>query len=185
MQSFRCSSQPSLGHYIAMTESELIRKTKDAYLELVHPASEDYEHSQSIVTLLDLAPTVSDDVVSSMIAGPSWRERLLGLSIAMTKERQPASYIENMFQSLRDPRGLAIVPTAAALASLARRGAFTMTPSFGEQFDHNIFSGEVGWAVTKAMHFAGLISDDAVGVAPNNGQVFEDHLQLYDFIRAA
>ncbi len=167
-----------------MTEEEIFKQTKDVYLELIHPGSEDLRFSRNIASLINMASSVSDEIVITMIAGSSWRERLLGLAMAMTKQKQPASYIESMFQSLRDPRCLAIVPAAAALALLARRGVFAMAPSFDEEFDDEMFSGEVGWAVKKAMCLAGLRPDNAAGIAPNSGQVFEDHIQFYDYIRA-
>ena len=101
----------------------------------------------------------------------------------MSKQKQPSSFIDSMFQSLRDPRGLAIVPTCAALALLARRGVFVMQPSFAELFDRTPFDGEVGWAVDKAMRFAGLRPDDIQGHAPNDGQSFEAYVQFYESIR--
>ncbi len=72
--------------------------------------------------IIALASSVRDELVTSMITGASWRERLLGLSIAMAK--RPVAFIQAMLQSLRDPRGIAIVPACAALAVLARRGIF-------------------------------------------------------------
>jgi hypothetical protein len=90
-----------------------------------------------------------------------------------------------MIQSLRDPRCLSTVPTCAALALLARRGAFTMTESFGETIDRTPFHGEVGWGIDKALHFAGVRADDVSGDGgPNDGQVFEAHVQFYDSLQA-
>jgi hypothetical protein len=118
-----------------------------------------------------------------MITGASWRERLLGVCLAMAK--RPATFIEAMLQSLRDPRGIAIVPACAALAVLARRGIFTMAPSFPEMFDRAAFDGEVGWATDKAMHVAGLRAGDVPGRGPNYGQLFDDHVEVYSWIHAA
>jgi hypothetical protein len=126
---------------------------------------------------------VPDELIVTMITGASWRERLLGLYIAMAK--QPATFIEAILQSLRDPRGIAIVPACAALAVLARRGTFVMAPALAEMFDRTAFDGEVGWATDKAMHFAGLRADDVHGSGPNYGQTFDDHVEVCSWIHAA
>jgi hypothetical protein len=60
-----------------------------------------------------------------------------------------------------------------------------MPPSFSEMFDRSAFDGEVGWATDKAMHLAGLRADDVPGNGPNYGQIFTDHVEVYDWIRSA
>ena len=168
-----------------MTQSDIFKQAKGAYLALMRPARDGSEFSMGIDTLIALAPDVPVDVVSSMLAGASWRERLLGLCIAMTQTAQPARYIDSMVQSLRDPRGLSTVPACAALALLARRGVFTMTESFGDTIDRSPFHGEVGWGIDKALHFVGIRAEDAPGDGgPNDGQVFEAHVQFYDSLHA-
>ena len=132
--------------------------------------------------MIAIAPSVPDELVAAMIAGVSWRERLLGLCMAMAK--RPAIFTEAMLQSLRDPRGISIVPACAALAVLARRGVFEMSQSFDDMFDRTAFDGEVGWAVDKAMHFAGLRAEDVPGRGPNYGQIFDDHVEVYSSIHA-
>jgi hypothetical protein len=89
-----------------------------------------------------------------------------------------------MLQSLRDPRGISIVPTCAALAVLARQGIFAMPQTFSEMFDRQVFDGEIGWATDKALHFAGLRADGISGRGPNYGQIFEDHVESYGWVRA-
>lgn len=118
-----------------------------------------------------------------MITGPFWRERLLGICIAMAKD--PASFVEPMLQSLRDPRGISIVPACAALAVLARRGIFGMTQTFSAMFDRQAFDGEIGWAADKAMHFAGLRGELVSERGPNYGQIFDDHIQVYSWVHPA
>ena len=167
-----------------MTESEIFKDTKGAYIALMRPNLTDDEYRQYIESVIVLAPSAPDELVASMIAGSSWRERLLGLCMAMAKEKQPAMFIESMFQSLRDPRGLSTVPTCAALAVLARRGVFAMPQSFGEMFDPTPFNGEVGWAVKKAMCFVGLCNEDFSGDGgSNDGQSFESHVRFYESLR--
>jgi hypothetical protein len=165
-----------------MSEDDIFKQTKDAYLCLIHPVRQGDTYRKEIASVIALAPLVPNELVASMITGPSWRERLLGLCIAMTK--RSASFIEPMLQSLRDPRGISIVPACAALAVLARRGAFTMTQSFSEMFDRQVFDGELGWATDKAMHVAGL-REDVPGRGPNYGQIFDDHVQVYSWVYAA
>ena len=103
----------------------------------------------------------------------------------MAMSKRPGLFTEAMLQSLRDPRGISIVPACAALAVLARRGIFGMSQSFADMFDRTAFDGEVGWAVDKAMHYAGLRAGDVPGRGPNYGQNFEDHIEFYSSIHAA
>ncbi|MBA4146610.1 MAG: hypothetical protein H0X66_00735 [Verrucomicrobia bacterium] len=165
-----------------MTEDDIFEQTKGAYLCLIHPKRSGDLYRQEIAPVIALAPSVSDELVASMITGASWRERLLGICTAMAK--RPAGFIEPMLQSLRDPRGISIVPTCAALAVLAQRSIFLMPQSFSESFDRQVFDGEIGWATDKAMHFAGLRADDVLGRGPNYGQIFDDHIEVYSWIHA-
>ena len=162
-----------------MTEEEIFKQTKGAYIGLLHPLDKHEEFGGYVETLINLAPKVSNEVIHAMLAGSSWRERLLGNCMAMTRQNVPESFVACMLQSLRDPRCLSIVPTCAALALLARRGVFKMTPAFGTMFDRAVFNGELAWAVDKAMFFCGLRSEDVSGNAPNDGQTFEDHVRFY------
>jgi hypothetical protein len=166
-----------------MSEDEIFERTKDAYLCLIHPKRRDDAYRQEIEPVVALASSVPDELVATMITGVAWRERLLGLCLAMAK--RPVTFVDAMLQSLHSPRGIAIVPACAALAVLARRGTFAMAESFPEMFDRTLFDGEVGWATDKAMHIAGLRTDDVPGRGPNYGQIFADHVEVYDWIYAA
>lgn len=166
-----------------MNVDDIFQQTRDAYLCLIHPVLQDDACRKQIVSLVVLAPSVPDEFVASMITGESWRERLLGICLAMAK--RSVSFVEPMVQSLRDPRGIAIVPTCAALAVLARRGIFAMPQRFSEMFDRQVFDGEIGWASDKAMQYAGLTTDEVSGRGPNYWQIFEDHVQIYSWIHGA
>lgn len=166
-----------------MTEQDIFDQTKDAYLALVHPVCRDDLYRQDIAPVVELGPSVPDDLIASMITGPSWRARLLGICLAMAK--RPGTFIEPLVRSLQDPRGIAIVPTCAALAVLARHGSFAMPHNFPARFDLQAFDGEIGWAIGKALHFAGLRAHGECGRGPNYGQIFEDHIQVYSWIRPA
>src|SRR6185503_5429824 len=163
-----------------MSEGDIFEQTKGAYLCLIHPIRRDDTFQREIAPVVALASSVPDELVASMITGASWRGRLLGLCLAMAK--RPATFIEAMLESLRDPRGIAIVPACAALAVLARRGIFMMAPSFPEMFDRTAFGGEIGWATDKAMHIAGLRAEDVPGCGQNYGQIFDDHVEVYGWI---
>lgn len=166
-----------------MSEDDILRLTKGAYLCLVHPIRRDDVYRHEIAPVVALASSVPDELVTAMITGACWRERLVGLCLAMSK--RPANFIEAMLQSLRDPRAIAIVPTCAALAVLARRDVFTMPQSFAEMFDRDAFDAEVGWATDQAMHFAGLRTEAVSGRGPNCGQIFCDHVEVYSWMHAA
>jgi hypothetical protein len=165
-----------------MSAHEIFEQTKDAYLCLIHPNRKGKQYRHEIAPVIALAPSVPEQLVAAMIVGASWRERLLGLVMAMSG--CPAGFIDAMLQSLRDPRGIAIVPACAAQAVLARRGLFAMPPSFADSLDRTAFDGEIGWAADKAMHYAGLRSEDVAGRGPNFGQLFEDHVEVYSWIHA-
>src|SRR3954452_21159662 len=105
-----------------MSEDDVFEQTKDAYLCLIHPMRRDDIYRQEIASVITLASSVPDELVVTMITAAGWRERLLGLCLAMAK--RPVTFTEAMLQSLRDPHGIAIVPVCAALAVLARRGTF-------------------------------------------------------------
>jgi hypothetical protein len=163
-----------------MSEDDVFTKTGDTYLRLIHPVRPDEDFRQAISPLVALAPSVPDELVSAMIVGPSWRERLLGLALAMAKG--PAAFTGAMLRSLRDVRGISIVPTCAVLAVLARRGLFDIGQSLAGGFDRAAFDGEVGWAIDKAMCFASSRTSDTKGRGPNYGQSFEDQIQVYEWI---
>jgi hypothetical protein len=165
-----------------MTEDDIFQQTNGAYLSLIHPVLQGNVYREDIAPIITLAPKVPDRLVTSMIVGVSWRERLIGFCMAMTTK--PETFIQAVLQSLKDPRGIAIVPACAMLAVLARQGAFTMSQSFADTFDRAAFDGEIGWAVDKAMHFAGLREEDVPGRGPNYGQVFENHVEVYSWIRS-
>ncbi len=166
-----------------MTANNIFEQTKRAYLCLIRPRCQDDAWRREIAPVVALAPSVPDELVATMITGGSWRERLLALCLAMA--RRPLRFTEAMLQSLRDPRGIAIVPVCAALTVLARRGTFAMPQSFSEMFNSSAFDGELGWATDKAMHLAGLRAEDVPGDGPNCGQIFADHIEVYDWIHAA
>lgn len=163
-----------------MSEDDILEQTKGDYLCLIHPVRLDDAYRLEIAPVLALAPSVPDELVTSMLFGASWRERLLGLCMAMS--RPAAVFTQAMMESLRDVRGISIVPACAALAVLARRGVFAMPQTFSEMFDRTVFDGEVGWATDKAMYFAGLRADDVPGCGPNYGQIFEDHVEVYSWL---
>jgi len=52
-------------------------------------------------------------------------------------------------------------------------------------FNRSAFDGELGWATNKAMHLTGLRADDVPEPGPNHGQIFADHVEVYDWIHAA
>jgi hypothetical protein len=165
-----------------MTEDEVLTKTEGAYLCLIHPVRRDDTYRKEVAPVIALTPSVPDELVAALITGVSWRERLLGLCIATSKKS--GAFVGAMVQSLQDPRGISIVPTCAALAVWARAGIFAMSASFGNGFDRAAFDGELGWAIDKAKHLAGLRAEDVPGRGPNYGQIFEDHVEVYSWIIA-
>lgn len=163
-----------------MNEEDIMEQTGNAYLCLIHPILRDDVYREEIASVVALAPSVPDELVAAMITGRYWRERLVGLCMAMCGRQ--ATFVESIVQSLQNPGGIAIVPACAACAVLARRGIYAMNDSFSQMFDRSAFDGEVGWAADKAAHFAGLRSEDVPGRGPNYGQNFEDHAAVYSWL---
>ncbi len=186
-----------------MTEAELFAQTEGAYLRLIHPILAGERYREDLAPVLALAPSVPEALVGSLLVGASWRERLLGLCLGMAKRpatwgtqplgqptdtraacptSQPPAFVESILQSLREPRGIAIVPACAVLGVLAQRGVYAMHPSLAYEFDRAVFDGEIGWAVDKALDYVGLPAAAAHGQGPNYGQVFEDHAAVYAWV---
>jgi hypothetical protein len=163
-----------------MTEDDLFEKTGQAYLCLIHPVTKDAVYRKEIEPVVAVSATVPDALVSSLIVGASWRQRLLGLLLAMTKN--PTVFVDRMLASLRDVRGISIVPACAALAVLARRGLFDASRLLTPEFDRTLFDGELGWALDIASRYA---AGEPVGMnerGPNYGQFFTHQIELYEHI---
>lgn len=181
-----CPSAVVIGDYgcqailNAMSEDDIFEQTKDAYLCLIHPKRQDCVYRQEIAAAVALASSVPDELVAGTITNRGWRERLIGLCMGASK--RPAIFVEPILQSLLDPRGIAIVPACAALGVFARRGIYKMPDSFRQMFICDAFDGEVGWAAHKAMHVAGLLANDIPGRGPNYGQIFDDHVEVYNWL---
>ena len=165
-----------------MNKDDIFEHTKDAYLCLIQPIRSHNAYREELAPLVALVPSVPSELIADLITGVSWRERLLGLCMAMSQ--RSAIYTVEMLQSLRDPCGISIVPTCAALAVLAQYGAFVIPPSFADTFDRTAFDGEVGWAIDKLMYVAGLRAEDVPGDGPNYGQIFDDHVEVYSWLYA-
>ena len=165
-----------------MSEEDIFQRTGDAYLHLIHPVRSENRYRLDVAPVLAIAGSVPDDLISNLIGGPSWRERLLGLCIGM--HRRPNPFVQPMLRSLADPRGISIVPTCAALAVLAKCGSYAMPESFAGMFNRAVFDGEIGWAAQKALSLVGLRTGSILGRGPNYGQVFEDHLEVYSWIQS-
>jgi hypothetical protein len=163
-----------------MTLDDIFDGTGQAYLRMIHPVRKGNAYRQEIAPVLGLSSSVPDELVSSMIVGSGWRERLLGVCMGMAKG--PVAFIDPMLRSLREPRGIVIVPTCAALAVLARRGLLDISQLSAAAFDRSAFDGELGWAVDKARHFAGAELQVSEGRGPNYGQVFDDQAEMYEWI---
>jgi hypothetical protein len=164
-----------------MTEDDVFNLTNGVYLHLVRPAMRDGIYRQKLLPMLSIAPEVSDNIVVSLISTGGWREHVIGYVLAMAKS--PLRFVAHVQESLRRPCGIAITPGCAFLAVLARTGEFKMEHWFSNTFDRGAFDGEMGWAIDKAMFHAGLRPDDVGGRGPYYGQIFEDYVDLYDWVR--
>jgi hypothetical protein len=163
-----------------MSEDDIFAKPGDTYLRLIHPVKADEDFREALTPLVQAAASVPEDLVSPMIVGKSWRERLLGIELALAK--CPGNLTGAMLQSLHDVRGISIVPTCAALAVLGDRGLFDMVQLSDGAFERGAFDGEVGWAIEKALQFVGGQPAAALERGPNYGQVFAHQVQVFEWI---
>ena len=74
---------------------------------------------------------------------------VVGLPLSASEKEAPGSFVDHMFASLRDVRGISIVPACAALAVLGRRGLFDPSRLLEGEFDRAAFDGELGWALGR------------------------------------
>jgi len=120
------------------------------------------------------------DVVSSLIGGASWRERLLGLWLGMAQG--PERFVEPMLMSLRRVTGYSITPTCAALAVLAKRGRFGISRLRSDETDASAFDGDLGWAISQAERYARGEAVSAEERCRNSGQSFLHQAEMYEWI---
>lgn len=163
-----------------MTEEQVFKQSGETYLRLIHPASPDNDYHSFLAPFRQFTTTVPSEVVSSLIGGASWRERLLGLWLAMAQG--PESFVDPMLKSLRDVRGYSITPTCAALAVLARRGRFDLSRLLSDEIDRSAFDGDLGWAINQAERYARgeAVSEDER--CRNSGQSFSHQVEMYEWI---
>lgn len=152
------------------------------YLSLLRPTPEGSDEIAVRSRLRLHVLVISPSVITELIHGPSWRERLVGLAFAVMS--QPSSYVEQIVKSMKDSRGLSIVPGFAALVVGLRLDALCELPRSVCLLERSAFDGEIGWAIEKAMFHLGQRCTDPGGTAPNSSQVFEDELNFYDWLRA-
>jgi hypothetical protein len=163
-----------------MTEEQVFKQTGDTYLRLIHPAGPDNHYRSFLAPLREFTRTVPSDVVSSLICGASWRERLLGLWVGMAQGPEP--FVEPMLGSFRRVTGYSITPTCAALAVLARHGRFDIGRLQSLEIDASAFDGDLGWAIKQAERYA---RGEVVGVderCRNSGQSFLHQVEMYEWI---
>jgi hypothetical protein len=151
------------------------------YPSFLRPDTFDPENVQAVQRLRRVASTIDDDTVSRLINGQSWRERLVGLYLAAMRgaDRFSASII----QSLRDPRGLAIVPACAAISiALRHQRATDWEKPLGE-LDVGAFSGELCWGLAKLRWALKWADMDPGDLSSNDGMDVEEHVRFYEEAR--
>lgn len=163
-----------------MTEDDVFERTGQAYFCLIHPVMKGNAYRQELAPVLAVSDAIPDSLIAKLIVGASWRERLIGLSLAMT--RRSGAFIDQMLASLHNVRGISIVPTCAALAVLGRRGLFDPARVLAGSFDRTPFDGEVGWALDIAVRYAAGELVSATERGPNYGQFFGHQVEMYEWI---
>ena len=158
-----------------MTEAELFAETGDAYLALIH-----LEHGvpEAMARISGCADRISDHLIHKLLRdGDSWRERLLGLAVAMI--RGIDQFYDSLVASLHRTGGISIVPICAALAVAVRDRGCKYDTAMTATLDRERWDGEVGFAVDWFHYTIGIgnVPDELTG--PNYGQDFARHLDFY------
>jgi len=157
-----------------MTEDEVLAHAGKAYLALIHLEGGAQEAAGVI---LACEGEVADAVVSGLLVGASWRERLIGLVLACGRGLVP--FCDDLLSAMRDLRGISIVPTTAALSVGIADLGYEYSPDQTSTLDRDAFDGEVGFALDHLHHVIGKGEPPAESSGPNYGQVFKDHRAFY------
>jgi hypothetical protein len=166
-----------------MNVSELMDKAEDAYLAMNRPSVDDPATLAAVARIVALQPEVSDRTISELISnGPSWRERLVGLVLAVNRG-QP-SFADAIIDSFRKhPTGLAFVPAFAALVLMTGGKPSRSTLEGLSTLNRTLFDGDLGWSMDKFLFHVGCSPCDPGGMSPNDGKSFEDNLEVFKLIK--
>jgi len=166
-----------------MTTAQLFEDVGDAYLSLIHPDIEEMDSIGALDIILKLGQEVNPQFIGELIDGESWRERLIGLALAARNKEWHLGEVAS--RSLLDPRGISIVPAGAFMILSARFVGSESKDWIGENYDEEVFDGEVGWIVDRVrMHLhEQSLNGEHIGVAkdvgPNYGQDLQKHCMFY------
>ncbi len=163
-----------------MNITHLMTEIGNSYLWLNIPDIEDSECRQKVEDILRVEPLVGSQTVNELLTFEDWRGRMIGHVFAVQKG--PQQFISAMLDSLADPRGLAIVPTCAALLLAFEEEQSQEWLSRITALDRSPFDGDVGWSLDKMMFHLGWSSNDPGGYGPNDGQDFAVHLALFRWV---
>ncbi|PCJ56842.1 MAG: hypothetical protein COA79_17970 [Planctomycetota bacterium] len=156
------------------SEDEIFNLIGDAYLSLIHLGDGVDEDANKI---LNLSSGVDNNVISKLLCGQSWRERLVGLVLAT--DRGPDQFFKSLTESLFDIRGISIIPTCAVMSIAVTSFGFKYKPNVLSDLDRSIFDGELGTAIDH-FHFAiGDGKEPSITHGENYGQEFENHKAFY------
>ena len=160
-----------------MDPAEVMTETRDSYLKLNFPYLENLDCQQAVADILRIEPLADAGTVEGLLTFPDWRGRLVGHVLAVRKGAR--QFVPAMLDSLADPRGLAIVPTCAALLlGLADEMPDRWMTRLAA-IDRSPFDGEVGWSLDKLTFRLGWSPTDPGEYSPNEGKDFDLHLALF------
>jgi len=163
-----------------MNPAELMTAIGDSYLWLNIPDIEDSECRQKVENVIRVERLADAKTVEKLLTFEDWRERMVGHVLAIRKG--PRQFVSAMLDSLAAPRGLAIVPTCAALVSgLADDEPNEWMPRL-LALDRSPFEGDIGWSLDKMTFHLGWSVEDPGGYSPNDGKNFDLHLALFRWV---
>jgi len=152
----------------------------DAYVWLNIPDIDDADCQRNVGRILRVEPFADSKTVNDLIMFHDWRGRVVGHVLAIRKG--PRNFAHAMIDSLASPRGLAVVPTGAALVlGLADESPEEWLSRFA-RLDRSPFDGDVGWSIDKMLFHLGWSPRDPGGYSPNDGRDFAVHLRLFQWI---
>jgi len=157
-----------------MTAKELFNSTEDVYLSLIHPEIHPLLDSEDFISLLRIADTASENTVKELTISNDWRERIIGLAIAARARLWNLG--KTVSESLRDPRGIAIVPAGAFLITCGRVGKIPLEELLPLSYDPDVFDGEVAFALDCVRR---SLSAERASVPSESGPNYGQNIQVY------
>ncbi|WP_372368106.1 hypothetical protein [Candidatus Uabimicrobium sp. HlEnr_7] len=157
-----------------ITQEELFRKVGARYTMFVQ-----LQINESDLAVIESCNTVvSDELIFDLLVdGSSWREHLLALFFIC--KRNISVFYEPLFDGLRNPRGISIVPICSVITLCIKEADCAYDEALISDLDRNVFDGAIRFGLDKMKYHIGLSKEEIKGCDPNHGHNFEEFYEFY------